>query len=282
MEEKKEEKADNESFSVKLKKYIKNLTDFSQYDKKTIFSIIVFVFLLVLSLGLLFYNYFIDTTFFYRIIITYFVNVVYGLGVLGYLLYLGVMMVQALIVPIPSEIILLTAGIIWPFWIACFLAIVGSMISAMLAYYVGKKGGRPFAEKMVGENALGIADKFIKKYDIWAIIIARFLPFVAFDPISYASGVVNMDAKKYALGTLIGVIPRAIFYVWLGSTLGINPKTKIESLPMKTINTQAAIFNNMLLLILGFLVVMFALYYISNLILTKKREKQTLKENKET
>ncbi len=281
MEEKKEEKADKESFSMKIKKYIKNLTDFSQYDKKTIFSIIVFAFLLVLSLGLLFYNYFIDTTFFYRIIITYFVNVIYGLGFFGYILYLGVMTIQALIVPIPSEIILLTAGIIWPFWIACVLAVVGSMISAMLAYYVGKKGGRPFAEKMVGESMLGIADNFIKKYDIWAIIIARFLPFIAFDPISYASGVVNMDAKKYALGTLIGAIPRAIFYVWLGSTLGINPKTKIESLPMKKIEEQAAIFNNMLLIILGVLVIIFAFYYITNLILTNKKKKITPKENKE-
>ncbi len=63
-----EEKKNDEPYSSKLKKYIKNLFDFSQYSIKTILYIILFIALVVLSLVILYYNYFIDTTFVYTIV----------------------------------------------------------------------------------------------------------------------------------------------------------------------------------------------------------------------
>ena len=122
-----------------------------------------------------------------------------------------------------------------------------------------------------GEKAIDMADNFIHKYGIWAIIIARFLPFIAFDPISYASGLVDMDVKKYSLGSFIGSIPRAFFYSWLGTSLGINPPVDLESLPFEVIDAQANFFNSVLLIILVVLIGIFIAYYITSKYYGKKR-----------
>ncbi|MEJ2295692.1 MAG: VTT domain-containing protein [Candidatus Lokiarchaeota archaeon] len=99
-----------------------------------------------------------------------------------------------------------------------------------------------------------------------AIIIARFLPFVAFDPISYASGIVDMDIKKYSLGSFIGSIPRSFFYSWLGSALitsyGVTPPINLNELPFEVIESLSASFNGILLIILAVLVLMFVIYYV--------------------
>ena len=71
---------DKQSFSEKLKKYFKNLIDFSQLDKKTILYIIIFIILVVFSLFLLYWNYFVDSSFIYVIIADWFVNPIYKLG----------------------------------------------------------------------------------------------------------------------------------------------------------------------------------------------------------
>jgi uncharacterized membrane protein YdjX (TVP38/TMEM64 family) len=119
-----------------------------------------------------------------------------------------------------------------------------------------------------------MADDFIHKYGMGAIIIARFLPFVAFDPISYASGLVDMDAKKYALGTFIGSIPRAFFYAFLGATLGINlPVSDVDAMDPDQFRQDAQLFNTILLIILVVLAVMFIAYYI-----VSKRYEQKLKK----
>lgn len=255
--EDKEKKPLNE----RIKNYLKNLLDFSNYDTKTIIYMLIFIFLVVISIYLLYYIYFVDKIFLYRIVIEWFVNPIYALAFWGILLFIVIMAIQGLLVPIPSEIVLLAAGMIWGFFIGGIMGIIGSMAAGLLCFYVSRKGGRPLAEKFVGESALNMADALIQKYGTGAIIVARFLPFVAFDPISYASGLVEMDAKKYTLGTFIGSIPRAFFYSWLGASLGIRPPIDFDELPLSEIEAQAALFNNILLLILAVLVVIFIAYY---------------------
>ncbi|MFX1556961.1 MAG: TVP38/TMEM64 family protein [Promethearchaeota archaeon] len=267
---KKKEKGQSSS---NVKNYLKNLLDFSNFDKKTILYIILFIFLIGISVVLLYYIYFIDDTFLYRLVVEWFVNPIYLLGILGILLFIIIMALQGLLVPIPSEIVLLATGMIWGLIAGGIMGIIGSMSAALLCFYISRKGGRPLAKKFVGENAIELADNFIRKYGMGAIIIARFLPFIAFDPISYASGLVDLDIKKYTIGSFIGSIPRAFFYSWLGSALGIKPPINFESLPLETIKAQAAFFNNVLLIILAVLAVMFIVYYI----LSKSYEKRKLK-----
>lgn len=260
-----------EQFSVKIKYYIKNLFDFSDYDKKTIFYMIIFIALFIISLYLLYYIYFVDQTFLYRLVVEWFVNPIFLLGIIGIFLFILIMALQGLLVPIPSEIVLLAAGMIWGFFFGGIMGIIGSMAAALLCFYISKRGGRPLAEKFVGESALNLADALIQKYGTGTIIVARFLPFVAFDPISYSSGIVDMDVKKYTLGTFIGTIPRAFFYSYLGASLGIKPPIDFDELPMAQIEAQAAFFNGVLLIILTVLVVMFIAYYLFSKYWEKKR-----------
>ncbi len=263
-----------EPFSIKLKNYFKNLLDFSNYNYKTIIYIVLFVVLVVISLSLLYYIYFVDKTILYKFVVEWFVNPVFLLGFIGILLFIVIMAVQGLIVPIPSEIVLLATGMIWGILLGGFMGVIGSMAAGMLCYYISKRGGRPLAEKFVGEKAINLADDFIHKYGIWAILIARFLPFIAFDPISYASGLVDMDIKKYSLGTFIGSFPRAFFYSWLGWSLGIRPPINFVDLPISQINAQSEFFNNVLLIILVVLIIMFISYYI----IAKYYEKKKLED----
>lgn len=262
MEHEQSQNKENRPFSIKIKNYFHNLLDFSKFDRKTIIYIVIFILLIVFSIFLLFYTFFIDRQFLYRIVVDWFVNPIYSLGFMGIILFIVIMAIQGLIVPIPSEIVLLATGMIWGLVGGGFMGIIGSMAAALLCFYVSKKGGRPLAKKFVGEKAIDLADNFIHKYGIWAIIIARFLPFIAFDPISYASGLVDLDVKKYSVGSFIGSIPRAFFYSWLGASLGIHPPVDLESLP--NLDAQANFFNSVLLIILAVLVGIFIAYYITS------------------
>jgi uncharacterized membrane protein YdjX (TVP38/TMEM64 family) len=268
---------EKKSFSVKLKDYIKNLFDFSNYDAKTKVYIIIFVFLFVISIYLLYYIYFVDPTFLYILVIEWFVNPIILLGIWGIFLFIGVMAIQGLLVPIPSELVLLSAGIIWGFFWGGVIGIIGSMAAGLLCYYIAYKGGRPLAEKFVGESALNMADHFIEKYGTGAILVARLLPFVAFDPISYISGVLKYPIKKYTLATFIGSIPRAFFFAFLGASL-ISHKPgepiNLSEIPFEKIEAQAALFNNILLIILGVLVVIFVAYYLFSIYWEKKLSTQ--------
>ena len=195
MEENNGQEPPEETFSFKLKKYFKNLFNFSQYSKKTLLYIVIFIILVIVSLFLLYYSFFIDKQFLYRLVINFFVNPIIDLGFIGILLFILIMAFQGLLVPIPSELVLLATGMIWGVLGGGFFGIIGSMAAASLCFYISKKGGRPIAEKLVGKSAINMADHFIHKYGMSAIILARFLPVVAFDPI-YRGAFYRVVIKK--------------------------------------------------------------------------------------
>ncbi|MHA2394455.1 MAG: TVP38/TMEM64 family protein [Promethearchaeota archaeon] len=270
---------ENQTFTLKFKRYIKNLFDFSQYDRKTILYIVIFIILIIASLVLLYFIFFVDNTILYRFVVEFFVNPVYSLGILGIFLFIAIMAVQGLLVPLPSEIVLLATGMIWGWFLGGIMGIIGSMAAGLLCYYISRKGGRPLAEKFVGKKAIDIADEFIRKHGMKAIIITRFVPFIPFDVISYTSGIVDINVKKYSIGTLIGSIFRSFFYATLGALLfmryGLTLPLDFETLPLNVIIEQSTYFNTILLIILAALVVMFITYYVLVNKLVKKRSKKT-------
>ncbi|MFX0003819.1 MAG: TVP38/TMEM64 family protein [Candidatus Hermodarchaeota archaeon] len=250
----------SESFSTKVKKYFRNLFDLSQLDTKTIIYIIIFIILFIISVFLLIYNYFFDRTFIYVIIADWVVNPIYYLQIIGIFLFIGIMTIQGLLVPIPSEVVLLATGMIWGWFLGGILGVIGSMAAALLCFYVSKRGGRPLAKKFVGDKAIDMADDLIHKYGIKAIIVSRLIPFISFDVISYASGLVDIELKKYTIGTLIGSVFRAFFYSIWGALLGFTPP--INTSDVALIQAQADVFNWVLLIVLSVLILMFLAYYL--------------------
>ncbi len=271
-------KEEKQSSSMKLKNYLKNLVDFSNYDAKTIIYIIIFIVLIAASLVLLYFIFFVDNTILYKFVVIYFVNPVYNLGIIGIFLFIAIMGIQGLLVPLPSEVVLLATGMIWGWFWGGLMGVIGSMAAGILCYYVSKRGGRPLAEKFVGEKAIDIADDFIQKHGIKAIIITRFIPFIPFDVISYTSGLVDIDIKTYSIGTLIGSIFRAFFYATLGWLLfmrfNLTLPLDFDTLPLNVIIEQSNYFNTILLIILAALAGMIILYYI---LIKKLEKKRTLK-----
>jgi uncharacterized membrane protein YdjX (TVP38/TMEM64 family) len=258
------------SFKTKLKNYLKNLFDFSQLDIKTIIYIIIFIILIAFSVFLLYYNYFVDDTFIYILVAKWFVNPIWKLGFIGIFLFIAIMGIQGLLVPIPSEVVLLATGIIWGWFLGGIMGIIGSMAAASLCFYVSRRGGRPLAKKFIGEKGIDMADDLIRKYGIKAIIVSRFIPFISFDVISYASGLVDIDFKKYSIGTLIGSIFRAFFYSVLGVLLGFSPP--IDTGDVAQMKSQAEVFNWVLLIVLAVLALMVGAYFFTAKYYEKKKQ----------
>lgn len=210
----------SESFGQKLKNYIKNLFNFSKYDLKTKILMILFIGIVLLSIVILYYNYFRDPSFLSNIIIKDVVIPIRGLGWIGVIIMLGFMILQAFIVPIPSELVLLSIGIIFGFWGGTVVGLTGSMIAAAICFNFARRGGRPVVEKVIGEKNLGTIEKWLTNYGFITVLIGRTIPFMSFDIFSYGAGFVKtIKWRSYIIATLIGGTFRAFFYAYIGNSL---------------------------------------------------------------
>ncbi|MHA2031881.1 MAG: TVP38/TMEM64 family protein [Candidatus Kariarchaeaceae archaeon] len=148
-------------------------------------------------------------------------DIIIQFGPLGLIL---AMILQSLISPIPSELLLSIAGSAYiesfglyeGFVIAFIASFIGSIIGGLICYYIGFYF-QSWLEKRITLKELKTFSQFIENYGIWAIIITRLTPFIPFDAISYVAGFVKLKKRDFIIGTIVGLVPRISFYLLIGS-----------------------------------------------------------------
>lgn len=136
-----------------------------------------------------------------------------------------VMIIQTIIAPISSEAMVVSAAAIGiPILKVIIFAGIGTIIGAILAFWIARKGGRPVLEKIVGDDWIENLDKWINKNGKKGIFITRIIPIIPFDLISYISGITSLSFKDYMIATLFGVFPRMLILSLIGETVAKTMK----------------------------------------------------------
>lgn len=145
-------------------------------------------------------------------------------------MFLG-MVLEAVIIIIPSEVILATGGIlagrgIFSFWIAFLVGLLGSVFCAIIIYLIGYFGGRSFVKKygklfFMKEEDIEKCDIWFEKYGLLAAFLARNFPIVR-TLISLPMGISKVNFPRFVLFTTLGSIPWTFAFVYVGYALGNN------------------------------------------------------------
>ena len=129
------------------------------------------------------------------------------------------MILQAIIAPLPAFLITFAnASLFGAFW-GGVLSWTSAMAGATLCFFIARILGRSAVEKLTGKTVLKNMDAFFERYGKHTILVCRLLPFVPFDPISYAAGLTSIRFRHFFLATGIGQLPATIVYSWAGSLL---------------------------------------------------------------
>ncbi|KUN16872.1 hypothetical protein AQJ23_42655 [Streptomyces antibioticus] len=144
-----------------------------------------------------------------------------------YLLVGLVIGLESLGIPLPGEIILVSAallasqhGDINPFVLgAC--ASAGAVIGDSIGYAIGRKGGRPLLAwlgkkfpKHFSEGHIATAERSFEKWGMWAVFFGRFVALLRIFAGPLA-GVLHMPYWKFLIANVLGGI------IWAGGTTAV-------------------------------------------------------------
>lgn len=156
------------------------------------------------------------------------IDLISNYGYIG--MFLG-MVLEAVIIIIPSEAILATGGIlagqkIFSFFGAFITGLLGSVFCAIVIYFMGYFGGQPFVKKygkyfFMKEEDLQKSDSWFNKYGLFAALIGRNFPIIR-TLISLPIGIMRLSFTKFLIYTTIGSMPWTFVFIYLGYALGNN------------------------------------------------------------
>ena len=155
-------------------------------------------------------------------------NLIGNYGYFG--MFLG-MVLEAVIIIIPSEVILATGGILASRGIFTFIGsfitgLLGSVFCAIVIYFMGYFGGKNFVKKygkyfFMKEDELEKSDSWFNKYGMISALICRNLPIVR-TLISLPIGITRQSFLKFVIYTTLGSIPWTLAFTYFGYKLGEN------------------------------------------------------------
>lgn len=155
------------------------------------------------------------------------------MDVLGYWGLAFLVALENVFPPIPSEVILPLAGFNsskgdMNIFIAIAFATIGSVVGAMVLYYVGYWFGEERVRAIVRnwgkwlgfkETDIDYADRWFDRYGGWAVMLCRMIPIVR-SLISIPAGLRKMPLHTFLLFTAIGSATWNTLLIFAGYTLG--------------------------------------------------------------
>ncbi|MGL4914458.1 MAG: TVP38/TMEM64 family protein [Romboutsia sp.] len=149
-------------------------------------------------------------------------------GIKEYILSFGIwapiisfllMLLQSVAAPLPAFLITFANAALFGWVNGAILSWTSAMAGAALCFYIAKFLGRDVVEKLTSKYALDSVDEFFDKYGKHTILIARLLPFMSFDLVSYAAGLTSMSFMSFFIATGLGQLPATIIYSYVGGML---------------------------------------------------------------
>ena len=129
------------------------------------------------------------------------------------------MVFQSVIAPLPAFLITIANANLFGWWQGAILSWTSAMAGAALCFWIARVVGREAVEKLAGKNGIRQMEEFFQRHGTQSVLIARLLPFVSFDWVSYFAGLTSMRFWSFFLATGLGQLPATIVYSYVGGML---------------------------------------------------------------
>ena len=149
----------------------------------------------------------------------------------GYWGIVFLMGIESACIPVPSEIIMPFGGYLvykdpaqFSVWWMGVAGAAGCVWGSIVAYWVGKFGGRPFIEKygkyvLIRHKDIDKADAWFSKHGDSAVFISRLLPVIR-TFISLPAGIARVHFGRFVVYTFLGSLPWCLALAYAGLKLG--------------------------------------------------------------
>jgi uncharacterized membrane protein YdjX (TVP38/TMEM64 family) len=140
-------------------------------------------------------------------------------GILGPVFIIGFMMVQMFAVVINVVAIMVVSVLAYGWFWGSVISVTGIFLASTLGYFIGRLLGKTAIYRLIGKKTSAKINEQVKRYGVWAVVIARISPFISNDAISFVAGFAKMSYLKFMLATAAGILPLTLLIGYLGENI---------------------------------------------------------------
>lgn len=130
----------------------------------------------------------------------------------------GIFLLMAdLVLPLPATIILSALGFLYGPWMGALVGAAGSFSAGSLGYWLCRMMGPKTTLTILGKKDFERGQRISSNLGGWIVVLSRWLP-VFPEVVSCMAGLTRMNALVFHIALLVGTIPMATVYAWVGAS----------------------------------------------------------------
>ena len=142
-----------------------------------------------------------------------------GAGWIGILAF-ALVYVLATVLFLPGSILTLGAGFAYGVGLGTAVVWIGANLGATVAFLLGRTFAREWVSARVRTNPRFAAiDRAVGREGLKIVLLTRLSPVFPFNLLNYALGLTRVSLRDYVFGSLVGMLPGTVMYVYLGSLI---------------------------------------------------------------
>lgn len=132
--------------------------------------------------------------------------IIQSLGVYG-IVFDMFLMAFLCVLPVPSEALIFVNMEVYGVGWGLFYSWIGAIIGAVAAMYLTRWFGQPLVRRLFSLERQQQVDAWVQKRGTLGLLALRFVPFVPFHALNYASGLLTVSLWPFVWTTAVGIIP---------------------------------------------------------------------------
>jgi uncharacterized membrane protein YdjX (TVP38/TMEM64 family) len=130
-----------------------------------------------------------------------------GFGIWAPVVFVLVQTLQVLVAPIPGQVIGLASGYVFGVTHGTVYSMTGTLLGTTLAFAVARRFGRPYVERFVADDSLGLFDDVVADDGRLAVFVSFVLPGLPDDVLCFVAGLTKIPLWQLAVLAFVGRFP---------------------------------------------------------------------------
>ena len=126
-------------------------------------------------------------------------------------------LVTSILAPLPSFVLAFVNALLFGFWWGALLTFSTALAASLICFALARALGRPVVERLATRRLLEPVDAFFARHGASAVLVARLIPFMNPDVVSYAAGLTPIRWRLFLLMIALGSLPSTALYSYLGA-----------------------------------------------------------------
>lgn len=140
-------------------------------------------------------------------------------GALAPLVFVSVQALQVVVAPVPGQVLGVASGYLFGAVWGTVYSVVGTALGSLVAFWLSRRFGRPFVERVLDAEALSLFDDFSNEHGVWALFLVFLVPGLPDDAVCFVAGLTEFRLRTLLTVAVVGRFPGFLLANLVGAEL---------------------------------------------------------------